>query len=80
MIATLGSMVTVMIYPTAADRDMARNGREVQAVITSAGPPGVVADWARTTGPDARWLPVRKPKNTAGGHRYEAILNDPGIK
>jgi hypothetical protein len=72
-----GTAVQVMHYPTAADRDAGRDGILREVVITSAGPPGLVADWGRTTGPDAEWVLVRKARNT-GGHRWEAVRGDRG--
>ena len=76
MIATLGAMITVRVYPTVKDRDRAENGTDVRASVISPGPPGVVADWARTTDKPGRWLLIRKAKN--GGAKFEAIEGDQG--
>jgi hypothetical protein len=76
MIATLGAVITVRVYPTARDRDAGTNWTDTPASVVSPGPPGVVADWARTLDKPGRWLLVRKSKNIDA--RFEAIEGDNG--
>ena len=76
MITTLGAQITVRVYPTARARDSGTDWTDVRVSIVSAGPPGVVGDWARTLEQPGRWLLVRKSKNS--GAAYEAIEGDMG--
>jgi hypothetical protein len=76
MITTPGAQITVRVYPNIRARDSATDWTDVRVSIVSAGPPGVVGDWARTLEKPDRWLLVRKSKNT--GATYEAIEGDMG--
>lgn len=76
MIGKVGTTVQVLVFASLADRDAGRDGILQPVTITSAGPPGVVADWGLATG-TREWLLVRKPK-VAGGHKWEAVRGDKG--
>jgi hypothetical protein len=77
MIATLGSVVTVRLFRDLKGRDGQSDYVTVRASVVSAGPPGVVGDWARTLDKPARWLLIRKPKDGLTGH-YDAVEGDMG--
>ena len=70
MIATLGAQVEVWVYSSPADRKNQAGGSAVRAVVTSGGPPGIAACWARTHTTPPRWLLVRKGKFPK---RFEAV-------
>jgi len=77
MLSTIGAQVKVRVFRNMRDRKNGSDYIEREAVITSAGPPGVQADWARTVDGRPGWLLVRKPVNS-GNHKWEAIEGDTG--
>jgi len=70
-----GAGVKVLLYPTEADYRQHVNAVEVVAVVTSDGPPGERAWWARVSVIDAppagRWLKI-KPIPGSAPPRYWA--------
>ena len=54
----------------------------MSAVVTSAGPPRTSTAWARTDGPGAKWLLLRKPKHDSARlhNKMEAIEGDTGVR
>lgn len=76
MIATLGAGIKVRVYRSAKDRNSGQDYVDLQAVVTSDGPPGVVAVWVRTLAEPVRWLLVRKSRND--GADWEAVEGDVG--
>jgi hypothetical protein len=73
----IGARVKVTVYPTRQLADRRDSGTDAFAVIQSAGPPGVQADWGRS-GPEAwcgpAWLLVHADKGLPV--RYWAALDE----
>jgi hypothetical protein len=77
MIAKLGSRIKVSYFRSAGDRQNRTDPVICMAVVTSDGPPGVQAVWARTTDQHPQWLLVRKSLSKPDTD-YDSIAGDQG--
>ena len=77
MIAKLGSRVKVSYFSSLKDRQSRTDPVICTAIVTSDGPPGVQAVWARTTDDHPQWLLVRKSLSKPDTE-YDSIAGDMG--